>query len=130
MKEDREACGYGNTTKAILHSALHGSNSPTHDEESMQSKHFQTDYRVLWQVFVDFVNTVDEKFSPRRGLHNLSDIPFELRVMACFRHLCLGGSLNQHHASYSLNHSSFRKCFLEEFLVWMGEMKDDYIRLP
>jgi hypothetical protein len=68
---------------------------------------------------------IDKNFNPRRGLHKFRDIPFELRMMACFWHLHLGGPLNQHQASYSLSYLSFRKFFLEKFLVWMAEMKDN-----
>jgi hypothetical protein len=130
MKKDRVTFGYGTSTKATLYSDLHDTNSPIRDEESRQGKHFRKDHGVPWQVFEDFVKTVDEKFSPRRGLRKLNEIPFELRVMVCFRHLCLGGPLNQHQASYSLDYSSFRKFFLESFLVWMEDKKEDYIQLP
>jgi hypothetical protein len=96
MKEDRVTFGYGTSTKAILYSALHDTSSPTRDEELRQGKQFRKDYGVLWQLFLDFVKTVDEKFSTRRGLRKLNEILFELRVMACFRHLRLGGPLSQH----------------------------------
>jgi hypothetical protein len=78
----------------------------------------------------DFIKTVDEKFSPRRGLRKLSEIPFELQVMACFRHLHLGGPLNQQQAPYFLEYSSLQRFFLGKFLGWMEEMKDEYIHLP
>jgi hypothetical protein len=94
MKEDRVKFGYITLIKDILFTALHDINSPIHDEESRQGKKIRKYYGVPWQVFEDFVKTVDEKFSPRRGLPKLSEIPFELRVVACFRHLRLGGPLN------------------------------------
>jgi hypothetical protein len=47
--------------------------------------------------------------------------------MACFWHLHLFGLLKQHQAYYTLDYSSFYKLFLEKFLVWMVEMKYEYI---
>jgi hypothetical protein len=73
---------------------------------------------------------MDGKFNQSKGLCKLRDIPFELRVVVCFRHLRLGGALGQHQASYSLDYSSSRNFFLEKFLMWMWELKDEYIYLP
>jgi hypothetical protein len=130
MKEDRVTFGYGTSTKAILYSDLHDTNSSIRDEELRQGRQFRKYYGLPWQAFEDFVKTVEEKFIPRRGLRKMNEIPFELRVMACFRHPRLGGPLNQHKASDSLDYSSFWKFFLESFLVWTEEMKEDYIHLP
>jgi hypothetical protein len=94
MKEDRVTFGHETSTKAILYSALHKINSPTRYEDSRQGKQFRKYYGVPWQVFENFIKRVDEKLSPRRGVHKLSGILFEVRVMACFRHLRRGGLLN------------------------------------
>jgi hypothetical protein len=80
-------------------------------------------------VFDDFEKTLDKKFNQRRGLWKLRDIMFELRVMACFRHLHLGDPISEHQGSDTLDNFSFHRLLLEKFSLWMSEMKDEYINL-
>jgi hypothetical protein len=60
MKEDRVKFGYGTSTKAILYSALHSTNSPIHDDGLRQGKRYRKYYGVSWQLFEEFIKTLDK----------------------------------------------------------------------
>jgi hypothetical protein len=118
MKVDRIMYGYGTSNKAVLYSGLHDASSPIRDKSSREGLQFHLDYGVPWSVFQTIIKLLDDKFAPRSSMRKLRDIPFELRVMECLRHLRLGGPMGQHVVGYSLDFCTFRKFFLEKFLVW------------
>jgi hypothetical protein len=130
MKVDRIMYGYGTSTKAVLYSGLHDASSPIRDESSRDGLIFRLDYGVLWSVFQTIIKLLDDKFAPRSSMRKLRDIPLYLRVMACLHHLRLGGPMGQHVVGYSLDYCTFRKFFLEKFLVWFCTIRHDYIKLP
>jgi hypothetical protein len=130
MKVDRKMYGYDNSSKAVLYSGLHDVTSPIRDESSREGLQFRLNHGVPWSVFQTIIKLLDDKFAPRSSMRKLRDIPFELRVMACLRHLSLGGPMGQHVVGYSLDYCTFRKFFLEKFLVWFWTIRHDFIKLP
>jgi hypothetical protein len=130
MKVDRKMYGYGTSTKAVLYSGLHDASSPIRDESSREGLQFRLDYGVPRSVFQTIIKLLDDKFAPRSSMRKLRDILFELRVMACLRHLRLGGPMGRHVVGYSLDYCTFRKFFLEKILVWFWTIRHDFIKLP
>jgi hypothetical protein len=61
-KEDREAHGYGTSTKVIMYSASRHFG----DAKSRQAEQLRKDYGVPWQVFEDFVKMLDKELKSRR----------------------------------------------------------------
>jgi hypothetical protein len=118
MKVDRIMYGYGTPTKAVLYSGIYDANSPVCDESSREGLQFRLDYGVPWSVFQNMIKLFDKKFAPRSSMRKLRDFLFELRVMACLRHLRLGGPMGKHVAGFSLDCCTFKKFVLEKFLVW------------
>jgi hypothetical protein len=96
--------GYGNPTKAVLFSGLHDVASPVQDESSREGLQFRLDYGVPWHVLQIIVKLLDDKFLPRSSMRKLRTIPFDLRVMACLRHLRLGGPMGQRVVGFSLDY--------------------------
>jgi hypothetical protein len=117
MKVDRIMYGYSTSTKAVLYSGLYDASSPIRDELSREGLQFRLDYGVPWSVFQTMIKLFDDKFAPRSIMRKLRDTPFELRVLACLRHLRLGDPMGQHVVGFLLDYSTFDKFFLEKFLV-------------
>jgi hypothetical protein len=130
MKVDRIMYGYGTSTNAVLYSGLHDARSPIRDESSREGLQFFLDYGVPWSVFQTIIKLLDDKFAPRSSMRKLRDTPFELQVMACLRHIRLGGPMDQNVVGYLLDYCTFRKFFLEKFLVWFWTIRHDFIKLP
>jgi hypothetical protein len=121
MKVYRIMCGYGTSTKAVLYSGLYDASSPIPDELSREGLQLHLDYGVPWSVSQTTIKLFDDKFAPRSSMRKLRDIPCYLRVMACLRHLRLGGPMGQHVVGFSIDYSTFRKFFLEKFWYDFGQ---------